>query len=206
MWKQIPSTMGMYEASNKGEIRSVSRTDYRGRKIKGKILSQCWTWNRLYKRVIISINGNVKNVSVHRLVAEAWIKNPLNKPQVNHKNGIKTDNNVKNLEWCTAAENLRHKYQVLGHKPTKYWLGKRNHRETKYVELVCDLCGGKYMKKSREAKSCSKRYSAKLCSTECRNKYLVTVVTASRVLRCDIAATFKRVQKQLAKEPSEVQA
>jgi hypothetical protein len=60
------------------------------------------------------INGKRKHLKIHRLVAESFIPNPLNLPQVNHKNGIKTDNRVENLEWVTCSGNQLHASKVLG--------------------------------------------------------------------------------------------
>lgn len=68
-----------------------------------------------YLRILIRENGKSHTVFVHRLVAMAYIPNPNNKPQINHKNGIKTDNRPENLEWCTNLENRQHRSDVLHH-------------------------------------------------------------------------------------------
>ncbi len=66
-----------------------------------------------YMRVIIRDKGKPRTVFVHTIVALAFLPNPNNKPQINHKNGIKTDNRPENLEWCTNEENAHHRIYTL---------------------------------------------------------------------------------------------
>lgn len=65
-----------------------------------------------YKHVRLSKNNRPRTQVVHRIVAKAFIENPESKPQVNHINGVKDDNRVDNLEWCTQSENMLHAYRI----------------------------------------------------------------------------------------------
>lgn len=100
IWKPTVDIEG-YEVSNLGRVRSFKQN------CKGLILKpRISRWG--YQHVRLAINNDRKIFSVHKLVALAFIPNPLNKPCVNHINGIKTDNRVENLEWVTYAENISH--------------------------------------------------------------------------------------------------
>jgi hypothetical protein len=98
IWKLIDGD-DRYYVSNLGNIKTI---DYNHRQIEKKLKPVLR--NNGYKFVYI----NKKQLAVHRLVAKAFLENPYNKPFVNHIDGNKTNNNVKNLEWCTPKENCIH--------------------------------------------------------------------------------------------------
>lgn len=104
-WKKIKGFEN-YEVSNYGNVRSNNFNKIR-------LLKQ-ETINKSYKRVSLSKSNIVKRFQVHRLVAIHFIKNNENKPCVNHIDGNPSNNNLKNLEWCTYSENEKHSYDKLG--------------------------------------------------------------------------------------------
>lgn len=112
VWKDIPNHSG-YQASSLGRIRSIDRTiilvNGNKRVLKGKILKQKQQENDY---MLVSLGSIAGWKLVHRLIALTFIPNPENKPQVNHKDGIKFHNNIKNLEWCTQSENNIHAFKM----------------------------------------------------------------------------------------------
>ena len=117
-----------YVVSNKGIVINTETNE-----IKAQFLDK-----KGYPYVTLCKNGKLKSIKVHRLVAMAFIDNTENKPEINHINGIKTDNRVENLEWCTSKENSVHKTEVLG---------KGNIRPVRCVETGIIYRSGLYASK-----------------------------------------------------------
>lgn len=110
-WLPVQGYETNYEVSSLGRIRSLNASrNYQA----GHIMAP--SSNRYgYYVVNLRRDGTSHGVSLHRLVAKAFIPNPQQLPQVNHKNGVKTDNRVQNLEWVSARQNIRHRFDTLKH-------------------------------------------------------------------------------------------
>lgn len=189
IWKDIPGYEGLYQVSNLGRVKSLSKrcgknptfkidnnilNDILERKRAGESIyyiskqlgiSRSQIWKRIdkynrgisvrpynysftrilkidlgswgYTQIHLYNKGNDTHYFVHRLVATTFIDNPLNKPEVNHKNGIKIDNRAENLEWVTAKEQMQHAYQTklcYGAMGENSWLAKLT--ETQAIEIL----------------------------------------------------------------------
>ena len=119
IWKSYHE-FDFIEGSSWGRVRTIDRyvsCGNRNRFIKGRTLKQQYRKNG-YLQVTFSVNGKTVNRSVHRIIADCFLPNPDNLPQVNHINCNRTENNVDNLEWCTREYNrqYREKYgKAAGH-------------------------------------------------------------------------------------------
>ena len=107
VWRDVKGFEGLYKVSNKGNVRSVEWIGARGRECGGRTLKPAYDKDG-YLKVGLCKNGMRYYKRLHRLVAETFIPNPNNFPQVNHLDEVKDNNNVSNLEWCTSKHNNNH--------------------------------------------------------------------------------------------------
>ena len=112
-WRSVKGYEGLYQVSNLGRIKGMKKTIGRTKKMlrNEKMLRQSLKRTGYLAIALRNNIGERKDVLVHRLVIMAFIPNIENKPQTNHKNGIKTINMVENLEWATRSENMTHAYK-----------------------------------------------------------------------------------------------
>ena len=136
-WKPVVGYEGLYEVSNMGRVKSLKRL-----RTKERIIAQFQN-HRGYARVTLWKDNSQKKYSVHRLVAEAFIPNPNNLPEVNHIDGDKQNNHMDNLEWCTRSENILHAYRTGLEKSIK---GAKHHR-SKLTQEQADYIRSVYKKR-----------------------------------------------------------
>ena len=123
IWNDINGYEGLYQVSSLGTIKSLARFtpnqwSETSRFREEKQLSYQLTKDG-YPTIKLSKNGNAIRYRIHRLVALCFLENPFGKEQVNHINGIKTDNRVENLEWATYSENSKHSFDNNLQNPRK---------------------------------------------------------------------------------------
>lgn len=128
IWKPVKDYEGIYEISNSGRLKSlqrdVHRRGYGTLVIPERILTLVDDGRGYYFRVLSKQGSKRKNARIHRLVAEAFIPNPYNKPCIDHINGITTDNHVDNLRWCTYKENAN--FELARKHQSESKMGERN--------------------------------------------------------------------------------
>lgn len=130
IWKAVKGYEGLYEVSNLGNVRSLDRPFKNKQGIaisKGRILTPFYEEKKGYYQVRLAKNGKNKTYRIHRLVALAFLENPLDYTDVNHKDEDKTNNNVDNLEWCTRKYNNNYgtKPERIRKAMKKVWFNKR---------------------------------------------------------------------------------
>lgn len=109
IWKDISGYAGIYQISSLGRVKSLSRIS-NNRTLSEKLLTPSLS-NSGYAWICLSNNKDKKHFFIHRIIAQSFIPNPMNKMQVNHIDGVKTNNSIDNLEWVTNSENQKHAYK-----------------------------------------------------------------------------------------------
>lgn len=168
-WRWIPEHEELYMASSFGRIRSHKRKKWR-------ILSP--ELNRGYEMLLLRRQKNKKKGwYVHRLIALTFIPNPENKPCINHKNYIKNDNRVENLEWITWQGNVLHKNLITSKNP---FLGIKNPKTKLTEQQIFEI------RELRKTKSLSGKKLGKLFGVSDTNIYDIINHNTWKHLKGDI--------------------
>lgn len=146
VWKDIAGYEGLYQVSNLGNVRSLN---WRNTKTAKNLFLK--PHNKGYLQVELAKNGTKKSFVVHRLVANAFLNNPLGYTEVNHKDENKKNNNAKNLEWCDRSYNVL--YSIKNRKNAdhrKYFGRKSKNADIKVQQIAKDGTVVKTWSNSRE--------------------------------------------------------
>lgn len=145
IWKDVKGYEGLYQVSNLGNVYSTKTAKILKSQISGKG----------YKTVCLHKNNVPHTNQLHRLIAQAFIPNPNNYPQINHIDGNKTNNNINNLEWCDQSYNIKEAYR-LGLMP-RYRSGSfvKKHNRNKLVPILQYDLQGNFVKKWDSIKGAS---------------------------------------------------
>ena len=180
LWKDIIGYEGIYQVSNIGNVKRISGIRGVNKKYQDNYILNPRDNGKGYLRVRLSKNGIPKMYMIHQLVAKAFIENPENKKEVNHKDCNKKNNNIYNLEWSTRAENVRHAWEnglnenarkkasITGAK-TIHLIGQKTWKK------VINLENGFIFDSGTEAwrqsgMNCTRRYFTSMLNGEIKNK------------------------------------
>jgi hypothetical protein len=129
-WKPIPGTKERLYVSDYGRVKSFLRN-----KTEGNILKPTRD-HKGYLRLHVTLDGLRCSYKIHRLVASAFIENPENKAQVNHKDGNTKNNHIENLEWVTAKENVEHASKVLNVLSAYKIANNNKKKKIKQIDII----------------------------------------------------------------------
>lgn len=136
IWKDVVGYEQYYQISSHGKLRSVRR---------GRIMSAPPNSSG-YHHTSLNAKGSTKGIYIHLIVAGHFVDNPFSKPEINHKDGDKSNNKCNNLEWVTKCENMRHSYHVLrrGHiklTPQDVMAIRESYASGNGVGIISDVTG-----------------------------------------------------------------
>ena len=138
IFKDIEGSNEIYQVSNLGRVKSYNQNK------DGKIFNPIACSNGYQ---MVRLRGSIQKIClIHRLVAKAFLPNPENKKEINHINGIKTDNRLENLEWATRTENMRHAFKTglaKGHSRK----GKKGEDNPRSMPVIQSTLDGKFIAK-----------------------------------------------------------
>jgi len=175
IWKDIKGYKGHYQISNNGRVKSLYRIAKKHNGIKRQLKKKfikCPVSSSGYRTLKLYKNGERKLFLLHRVLAIHFIKNKGNRPYINHINGIRTDNRIRNLEWVSGRENSLHHFKRYKRKSSYsyvYWVEKLKRYKASIRINGKDVCIGSFFKNDKTAYEAIKLFCRK---NGIKNKYL----------------------------------